>query len=186
MPTTNLLDLSLFQYIYNASNLEILEFNENKLSGKDQSLEKLNRISWFSITLNNLGNGRENDLNFLCSLTNATYLTFLAINDNNFGGEVPKCIGNFSTTLITLCLDNNKLSGKISTEIGNLINLERLDTWNNNLSGKIPSEIGKVQKLQNLGLSNNNLSGYIPLSVGNLTILIRLYLDKIILKATSL
>ena len=102
----------------------------------------------------------------------------MAINDNNFGGEVPKCIGNFSTTLITLCLDNNKLSRKISTEIGNLINLERLDTWNNNLSGKIPSEIGKVQKLQNLGLSNNNLSGYIPLSVGNLTILIKLYLDQ--------
>ncbi|KAM3685815.1 hypothetical protein ACJW31_11G147600 [Castanea mollissima] len=164
--------------ISNASNLEVLQLNGNNLSGKDQSLEKLNRISRFSITFNNLGNGRENDLNFLCSLTNATYLTFLGINASNFGGEVPKCIGNLSTTLTRLYLDNNKLSGKISTEIGNLINLERLDTWNNKLSGNIPSEIGKLQKLQFLALSDNNLYGYIPSSLGNLTILTKLYLHQ--------
>ncbi|KAM4072604.1 hypothetical protein ACB094_11G150600 [Castanea mollissima] len=151
--------------ISNASNLEKLEWSANKLSGKVPSLEKLNRISCFLSDLNNLGNGRKNDLNFLCSLTNATYLTILAIGKNNFGGEVPK-----------LFLDNNKLSGKISTEIGNLINLERLDMWNNNLSGNIPSEIGKLQKLQFLALNTNNLSGHVPSSLGNLTILTNLYL----------
>ena len=51
----------------------------------------------FSITLNNLGNGGAKDLSFLCSLSNVTYLNF-AINDNNFGGELPKCIGNLSIT----------------------------------------------------------------------------------------
>jgi hypothetical protein len=48
----------------------------------------------------------------------------LAINANNFGGKLPKCIGNFSTTLTILLLDNNKIFGNIPNGIGNLINLE--------------------------------------------------------------
>ena len=74
--------------ISNASNLDQLQLSENKLSGKVTSFEKLNRISFFSISSNNLGNGWADDLNFLCSLRNATYLTFLTIDSNNFGGRV--------------------------------------------------------------------------------------------------
>ena len=51
------------------------------------------------------------------------------------------------------CTSNNKISGKILIEIGNLINLERLDTWKNKFSGNIPFEIGKLQKLQILALN---------------------------------
>ena len=39
----------------------------------------------FCISKNLLGNGRANDLGFLCSLTNATYLITLQISTNNFG-----------------------------------------------------------------------------------------------------
>ena len=70
---------SILVSIFNASNLETLQFNGNKLNGKVHSLEKLNRISKLFIQFNNLGNGEENDLNFLCSLINATYLTNLYI-----------------------------------------------------------------------------------------------------------
>ena len=101
----------------------------------------------FCISKNLLGNGRANDLGFLCSLTNATYLITLQISTNNFGGELPKCIGNFSTNLTQLALDNNKIFGKIPAEVGNLINLLRLDMWQNKLSGNIPYEIGNLQKL---------------------------------------
>ncbi|KAM4072560.1 hypothetical protein ACB094_11G146800 [Castanea mollissima] len=163
--------------ISNASNLETLQFNGNKLNGKVPSLEKLYRISKLFIQFNNLGNGGENDLIFLCSLINATYLTELYINSNNFGGELPKCIGNLSTTLAILVLDNNKISGKIPIEIGNLINLLTLEMWRNKLSGNIPSEIGMLQKLQYMMLSTNNFFGNIPSSLGNLTALIQLYLD---------
>ena len=158
--------------ISNASNLEILALNKNKLSGEVPSLEKLNRISFFSITLNNLGSGGPNDLGFLYSLTNATNLTFLAINDNNFRGELPKCIGNLST--IEFSVFNYKISGKIPTEIGNLINLENLT--NNKLSDNIPYETRKLQKLQILVLNTNKFSGSIPSSLGNLTVLTHLYL----------
>ena len=162
--------------ISNVSNLDILQLDGNKLSGKVPSLEKLNRFSWFTATNNNLGTGGANDLNFICSFTNTTYLTVLALNVNKFGGELPKCIGNLSTTLNWLLLETNKISGNIPTEIGNLISLERLDIWQNKLSGNIPFEIGKLQMLQILVLNENNLSGDIPFSVGNLTILTDLYL----------
>uniref|UniRef100_A0A7N2LC98 non-specific serine/threonine protein kinase n=1 Tax=Quercus lobata TaxID=97700 RepID=A0A7N2LC98_QUELO len=163
--------------ISNASNLELLDLGENKLKGRVPSLEKLYILSFFGIYQNELGNGGENDLSFLCSLTNSTYLTDLEIGVNNFGGELPKCIANFSTTLIYFLLNNNKISGNIPTGIGNLTNLEELDMGNNKLSGHIPFEIGKLHKLQHLDLSTNNIFGNIPSSLGNLTILITLYLQ---------
>jgi Leucine-rich repeat (LRR) protein len=162
--------------ISNASNLYALQLNGNNLSGKVPSLEKLNRMIFFRISFNNLGNGGENDLSFLCSLTNASYLTSLVINVNNFGGELPKCVANFSTTLRDLLLDNNKIFGNIPNGIGNLINLQRLTMWQNKLSGNIPFEIGKLQKLQYLALNTNDFYGNIPSSIGNLTALIDLYL----------
>ena len=162
--------------ISNVSSLERLQFQKNKLSGEVPSLEKLNRLQFFFITPNNLGNGGANNWHFPCSLTNSTYLSLLAINVNNFGGELSKCIGNFSTTLTRLCVDNNKIFGKIPIEIENLINLESLEMWNNKLSGNIPIEIGKLEKLQYLSLSQNIFTGTIPSSLGNLTILTVLHL----------
>ena len=164
--------------ISNSSNLYSLQLSMNKLSGKVPSLEKLNRMIFFSIALNNLGNGGENDLSFLFSLTNSTYLTILAINVNNFGGDLPKCLANLSTTLTQLHLDNNKIFGNIHNGIGNLINLQRLEMLQNKLSGNIPFEIGKLQKLQEFALNTNDFYGNIPSSIGNLTILIGLYLEE--------
>ena len=63
----------------NASNLYLLQLSNNKLHGNVPSLEKLNRMTHFRISNNNLGNGGENDLGFLCSLTNDTYLTLKRI-----------------------------------------------------------------------------------------------------------
>ena len=163
--------------ISNASNLFTLNLGGNKLTGKVPSLEKLNKMRLFSITQNHLGNGGANNLSFLCSLTNSTNLRDLEINTNNFGGKLPECIGNFSTTLTFFYLNNNKILGKIPNVIGNLINLEDIEMWNNKFSGNIPSIIGNLQKLQYLDLSQNNFFGNIPSSLGNLTNLLELYLE---------
>ncbi|KAM3733586.1 hypothetical protein ACB098_11G147600 [Castanea mollissima] len=162
--------------ISSASNLYILNLAKNKLTGKVPSLEKLNRVRLFSIAENQLGNGGANDLSFLCSLSNATNLRDLEINSNNFGGELPKCIGNISTSLTFFYLNNNKISGNIPSVIGNLINLEDIEMWNNTFLGNIPSILGSLQKLQFLDLSQNNFIGNIPSSLGNLTNLLELYL----------
>ncbi|XP_065637450.1 probable LRR receptor-like serine/threonine-protein kinase At3g47570 [Quercus suber] len=164
--------------IANASNLYALALAGNKFSGKVPSLDKLYKMIFFSIDHNDLGNGGANDLSFLCSLTNATNLTELDMNANKFGGKLPKCIGNLSTTLNALILENNKISKNIPTEIGNLINLETLGIGQNKLSSNIPSEIGKLQKLKILSLHTNNIYGSIASSIGNLTLLIELDLYK--------
>ena len=102
----------------------------------------------FSIAENQLGNGGANDLSFLRSLSNATNLRDSEINTNNFGRELPKCIGNISTTLTFFYLNNNKISGNIPSMIRNLISLEDIEMWNNKFSGNIPFILGNLQKLQ--------------------------------------
>ncbi|KAM4072379.1 hypothetical protein ACB094_11G134400 [Castanea mollissima] len=170
--------------ISNASNLDTLILGQNNLFGKVPSLEKLNKMRILLLTYNYIGSGGENDLSFLCSLTNATNLIKLGINANSFEGKLPGCISNFSTNLVNLYLDNNKIFGNIPIGIGNLISLESLTMWRNRLSGTIPFEIGKLQKLRELSLNDNNFSGNIPSSLGNLTALLELYLLKNNLQGT--
>lgn len=165
----------------NASNLEYRTAGTNQLTGNVPSLGRLHRLRWFVITGNGLGTGGGDDLSFLCSLTNATRLEALGVNANNFGGALPGCIANFSTTLETLFLDHNKIYGYIPNGIENLVNLSRLEIWSNHLSGNIPSGIGKLQRLAILFLDGNNFSGDIPSSIANLTRLMQLDLsDNII------
>ncbi|RVW75961.1 MDIS1-interacting receptor like kinase 2 [Vitis vinifera] len=77
--------------------------------------------------------------------------------------------------LFKLLLGNNKLSGSIPLELGNLSNLEILDLASNNLSvqfpsnwetsgnyGEMPPLLGELQNLETLNLSHNGLSGTIP------------------------
>ncbi|XVF29366.1 hypothetical protein REPUB_Repub15cG0114900 [Reevesia pubescens] len=161
----------------NASNMIQLQVVVNQVVGSLPSFERLAKLQWFGIDGNFLGSGGANDLNFLCSLTNATNLLRLSINENNFGGSIPECVSNFSTDLVHLNLDVNEISGTIPAGIGNLINLESLTIWNNKLSGAIPSVIGKLQKLQEFKAQNNSLSQGIPSSFGNLKMLISLDLS---------
>ena len=60
------------------------------------------------------------------------------------------------------------LTGKIPTEIGQLVNLNGLYLKNNHLTGKIPTEIGQLVNLNKLSLSNNQLTGKIPTEIGQL------------------
>ncbi|KAG8480297.1 hypothetical protein CXB51_024742 [Gossypium anomalum] len=169
--------------IFNAPNLEVLEFYDNMLDGNVPSLEKLDKLFRLELGGNHLGHGREGDLNFLCTLVNNTKLGSLSITENNFGGEFPKCISNFSSTLQALSMSYNNILGKIPDEIGNLINLEGsiplglgncknlilLDLSHNNLSGPIPPEILGLSSLSIvLSLSSNSLTGELPVEVEKL------------------
>ncbi|TYI07961.1 hypothetical protein ES332_A10G263200v1, partial [Gossypium tomentosum] len=163
--------------ISNASNLEVLQSYGNTLDGNVPSLEKLYKLFKLELGGNHLGQGREGDLNFLCTLVNNTKLETLSIVKNNFGGEFPECISNFSSTLQDLEISQNNILGKIPDGIGNLINLEMLDVAQNKLLGPIPFDIGRLWKLNIFYAKSNFLFGTIPHSIGNLTGLIELYLD---------
>ncbi|XP_048129508.1 probable LRR receptor-like serine/threonine-protein kinase At3g47570 [Rhodamnia argentea] len=162
--------------ISNCTKLDLLQLSENRFSGKVPSLENLYELRWFQIFSNQLGSGKPEDLSFLCSLTNSTKLKNLGIQENKFGGVLPKCIGNLSTALTAFGLSENHILGEIPEVIGNFVNLEILWMDLNQLSGAIPYNLGNLHNLADLELSDNNLGGTIPSSMGNLTKLIELYL----------
>ncbi|CAN1321045.1 Probable LRR receptor-like serine/threonine-protein kinase At3g47570 [Linum perenne] len=166
----------------NASNLFQLQLQDNNFTGSVPSMAGLSMLGFFAISGNSLGSGEANDLRFLSSLTNATSLEFILIDDNNFGGSLPHDIGNLSSSMQYLIFNDNKISGNILSEIQYLVNLQMLLAYRNNLSGTIPFSIGKLRSLERLYLHENNISGYIPSSIGNLTKLYELsisdnYLD---------
>ncbi|CAL5322676.1 unnamed protein product [Camellia sinensis] len=157
--------------ISNATNLAFFGVGRNELVGKVPSLEKLQKLQRFAVAFNGLGSGNADDLSFLSSLTNATNLDLLELNQNNFGGVLPESISNLSTKLTDLSLTYNQLSGDVPAGICNLINLENLFLAGNQFTGNIPPNIGQLQKLQEFALLENQFSGNIPNSFGNLTLL---------------
>ncbi|KAK3419715.1 hypothetical protein EUGRSUZ_G00395 [Eucalyptus grandis] len=172
-------------FIGNMSLLERLGLSLNELGGKiPQALGKLTKLkglqldsNWLSGTIPppifNLSSIKD----FFCSLTNATSLVVLFIQNNNFGGTLPECIGNFSNTLLALWLGGNLLFGTIPKTVGNLINLQRLVLDRNRFSGTLPSVLGNLSNLVEMKLSYNKFFRAIPSSLGNLVRLARLYLD---------
>ncbi|GKC75012.1 receptor-like protein 12, partial [Tanacetum coccineum] len=75
---------------------------------------------------------------------------------------------NSLSLLISMDLANNKLSGKLPSQITNLTELISLNFSCNRLHGKIPENIGKLKNLDSLDLSRNKFSGRIPQSLSNL------------------
>ncbi|KAB8085917.1 hypothetical protein EE612_008939 [Oryza sativa] len=67
-----------------------------------------------------------------------------------------------------LNLGNNKLSGLIPVEIGQLKALLSLNLSFNNLHGEIPQSISDIKNLMGLDLSSNHLTGAIPSALVNL------------------
>ncbi|XP_031392195.1 probable LRR receptor-like serine/threonine-protein kinase At3g47570 [Punica granatum] len=136
----------------------------------------MNELFTVGIANNHLGGQQVGGLNFLCTLTNSTKLESLQFKLNNFEGNIPECISNMSTTLMTFSSGENMISGGLPGTIGNLINLELFFVEGNNISGNIPSEIGNLARLKQLYLGRNEFSEEIPHTMGNLSKLIHLSL----------
>ncbi|CAL9006335.1 unnamed protein product [Prunus brigantina] len=155
--------------ISNASNLVALGLGGNQLHGKVPSLKNLISLEEFVLPDNHLGSGGIDDLTFLCDLTNATRLRILQISKNTFGGMLPQCISNLSSSIRFFHASDNKIFGSIPNGIGNLVSLESVQLFVNRFSGHIPPHVGKLQRLYELSMNNNFLSGNVPSSFGNLS-----------------
>ncbi|XP_034695041.1 receptor-like protein 7 [Vitis riparia] len=90
-----------------------------------------------------------------------TIFTSIDFSHNNFEGDIPEVLGNF-TSLYVLNLSQNGFTGQIPSSLGLLRQLESLDLSQNNLSGKIPVELVSLTFLSVLNLSFNQLEGSIP------------------------
>ncbi|XP_024037407.1 putative receptor-like protein kinase At3g47110 isoform X2 [Citrus clementina] len=165
--------------ISNASKLEWLDFANNSLTGSiPEDLGRLRNLTRLNFARNNLGTRKGNDLRFLDSLVNCTYLEVVSLSKNNLRGILPNSIANFSSHLSYLYMSANPISGSIPTGIGNLKNLILIAIEVCLLAGSIPISVGSLPKLQLLSLFGNNISGEIPSSFGNLTFLTELDLHR--------
>ncbi|XP_070668634.1 probable LRR receptor-like serine/threonine-protein kinase At3g47570 [Malus domestica] len=134
----------------NASNLDTFSVVNNNIHGKVPSLKNLCKLETINLSYNSLGSGGNGDLSFLCDLTNATQLLRLLIDTNNFGGILPQCIANLSSSLVYLHAEYNKVSGRIPHGIGNLANLESVCFAKNQFSESIPPDVGKLRSFESV------------------------------------
>ena len=114
----------------------------------------------------------ETDREALVALYNATDGPNWSNNTNWLSdepiGQWYGVVTNDSGRVLWLFLDDNQLSGEIPSELGNLLNLYRLELDGNRLSGEIPAELGGLPNLEYLFLADNRLSGEIPVELGTI------------------
>ncbi|KAL6128707.1 hypothetical protein ACLB2K_072062 [Fragaria x ananassa] len=161
----------------NATKLVLFQGAFNYFTGQVPNLQNLHNLVVFNVVENDLGSGKQGDLNFISDLNNATQLNCLGLSYNKFGGTFPTSLSNLSTDLRWLQIGGNNLHGSIPTGLGNLESMTVLGMEKNNLSGSIPTEIAKLSRLGQLLLNDNKFSGSIPSSIGNLTMLNILHLQ---------
>jgi Leucine-rich repeat (LRR) protein len=153
--------------------MQLFDIGHNNFVGQIPNLGKLQNLSMLRVGENNLGSNSSstgNDWNFIKSLVNCSYLDIIIVENNNFGGPLPKTFGNLFTHLSQLAMAGNLISGKIPTELGNLVNLIFLSIEDNLLIDVIPESFSKLHKMQELFLKINKLSGEIPATIlGNLS-----------------
>ncbi|XP_043704121.1 putative leucine-rich repeat receptor-like serine/threonine-protein kinase At2g24130 [Telopea speciosissima] len=166
----------------NSTKLEWLDLEYNSLSGDLPSdiVDKMPLLKFLYLSYNNFTshNGNTNPRPLFASLINCSNLQELELAGNNLRGELPSIIGNLSTSLVQIHLEDNLFYGSIPPSISNLVNLTLLNLSSNLLNGSIPPNLRRMRRLERVYLSNNSLSGQIPSTFGNITHLGLLDLSK--------
>ncbi|KAL6321168.1 hypothetical protein AAG906_012940 [Vitis piasezkii] len=166
----------------NASMLEDIYAPDNSFTGPvPPNLGRLQNLRDITMAWNQLGSAGGDDLSFINSLANCTWLQRMSFNRNFLKGPLVSTIANFSTQISLIDLGINQIHGTIPSGIKNLVNLTYLNLVRNhltgaflpllessikyngnNLMGEIPSSLAACQILVQLRLSNNSLNGSIP------------------------
>jgi Leucine-rich repeat (LRR) protein len=109
----------------------------------------------------------------------ASSLRVLHLNKASFGWlPIPDELFDL-ISLEDLNLSEAMFGGTLSSKVGQLTKLKRLNLVGNSLSGQIPDEIGNLGFVQDLDLSDNNWYGTLPTSISGLTSLARFGLNNI-------
>ncbi|KAL2456739.1 disease resistance family protein/LRR family protein [Abeliophyllum distichum] len=155
-PITNLCNETIYD-------LEYLDLSNNLLSG-----QLPNCFANLQLDILNLAHN-----NFSGNIPSVSIRMSLHLQNNSFSGEIPTSLSDFAT-LAFIDLSRNKLTGKISTWVGDsFINLVFLSLRSNEFFGSIPSNLCYLTHLQVLDLSLNNISGAIPKCLNNLIAMVQ-------------
>ncbi|KAF7088815.1 hypothetical protein CFC21_091884 [Triticum aestivum] len=176
-------------WISKLPNLQILNLANNQLTGSIPAwIKTLSNLFYLDISNNNLTEGIPTTLMDMpmlklektkahldprvFKLTIYTALSrqyrrlnafpkVLDLSNNKFTGEIPWEIGQLKS-LRSLNLSSNDLTGQLPQSICNLTSLLALDLSNNNLMGPIPSGLNSLHSLSAFNISKNDLEGPIP------------------------
>ncbi|KAL3527832.1 hypothetical protein ACH5RR_012488 [Cinchona calisaya] len=171
-------------------NLRFLDFGENEIIGELPSLGKLPYLQVLRLGGNQFSGSIPVEL-----LQGPVPLVELDLSGNQFSGPIQEVN---STTLSTLNLSSNMLSGSLPPSLGNCPvvdlsrnmlsddikvmekwgpNLESLDVSSNKLTGSI-SNLTQFQRLTLLNFGNNSLVGSVPSVLGTYPRLVTLDLSS--------
>ncbi|KAL8041012.1 hypothetical protein ABFX02_10G137200 [Erythranthe guttata] len=155
--------------ITNASKLKEIELSHNSFVGSvPNDFGNLRELVFLNLAANHLTT-RNQELGFLNSLSECRMLQFLIVGNNPLDGIFPPdSVQNLSSSIEMFNVENALVYGEIPPGIGNMSSMLSLVLNGNNLTGNIPSEIGYLNKLQRLYLSKNMLQGNIPVELCNL------------------
>ncbi|XP_065861545.1 probably inactive leucine-rich repeat receptor-like protein kinase At3g28040 [Euphorbia lathyris] len=191
--STNMLTGDFPLWIGNLASVEYLDFSTNGLTGTlPSSINDLKSLSYLSLSDNRISGSIPKSIvecsrlsvirlrgnSFNGSIPEGMFdlgLQEVDLSDNKLMGSIPPASTKFYTSLHTLDLSRNNLSGNISAEMGLSSNLRYLNlSWNNNLQSRMPQELGYLQNLTVLDLRYAEIYGSIPADIcesGNLRIL---------------
>nr|GME16120.1 probable LRR receptor-like serine/threonine-protein kinase At1g34110 [Ipomoea batatas] len=88
-------------------------------------------------------------------------LRYLHLHGNELTGSVPKVLSGASS-LVTLDMRDNNLSGRLPSWISSLSSLRFILLGGNQLEGSIPSQFCDLRNISMLDISSNNLSSFLP------------------------
>ncbi|XP_004296174.1 PREDICTED: tyrosine-sulfated glycopeptide receptor 1-like [Fragaria vesca subsp. vesca] len=193
----NLLSGELPGSLSSSNNIRMVDLSSNQFHGAIPSsfFQQAKNLSRFNVTNNHFTGYIPSPI----CVKSSSLIRLLDFSYNNFGGNLPRRLGNCSklevfragynnlsgslpediydaTSLKEIAIPANSLHGGISNRIVNLTNLTILDLSLNRFSGMLPIYIGKLSKLKVLLLHSNNLEGSLPPSLLNCTNLMELNL----------
>ncbi|KAL1209261.1 Receptor-like protein 43 [Cardamine amara subsp. amara] len=148
--------------ILNLTNLSILDISYNQFAGMlpPNISSSLPNLEYFYADHNNFTGKIPS---FICTLCT---LTILDLSNNQFNGSIPRCMGNFSSTLQTLNLRKNRLSGGLPENIS--ASVKSLDIGHNQLVGKLPRSLVRISFLEVLNVESNRINDTFPFWLSSL------------------
>ncbi|KAC9138563.1 hypothetical protein E3N88_46306 [Mikania micrantha] len=111
-------------------------------------------------------------------ICNMKHLNYLDVSNNSISGVVPQCLGNMSSSLVSLNINANMIQGSFPTIICNMSGLLYLDMSDNNFHGVIPECFGNItSSLKLIDLGKNKFHGTIPTVYGNCELSVGLVME---------